>query len=186
MPLRLVVKDQENFFKHVTYVCIGVCTLYIVFDFYMNLSWGDFAKIKVITDALPGTSWVTYTVKCIYTSSLFFTYPLQLTPAINLIEGWIFDKNSAPTKKRYWLQNSFRTVYVAFTIVLSTLTYKFIPTVIELNAAMCCAPIAFTLPVIYHYKLMEKNKCHLAMIIGTIILAVFLVTMIFVEMFKGE
>lgn len=98
MPLRLVVKDHENFFKHVTYVTIGVCTLYIVFDEYMNMCWGDFEHIILITTALPGTSWVTYATKCIYTSSLFFTYPLQLTPAINLIEGWIFDKNSAPTK----------------------------------------------------------------------------------------
>ena len=100
MPLRLVVKDQENFFKHVTYVTVGVLCLYIVFDEYMNLCWGDFSNIVLITTALPGTSWVTYGTKILYTCTLFFTYPLQLAPAINLIEGWIFDKNSAPTAAR--------------------------------------------------------------------------------------
>ena len=103
---------------------VGVLILYIVFDEYMNICWGDFENIILITTALPGTSWVTYGTKCLYTCTLFFTYPLQLAPAINLIEGWIFDKNSAPTAARKCQQNVFRTIYVALTIIICILVFR--------------------------------------------------------------
>ena len=60
------------------------------------------------------------------------------------------------------------------------------PTITEINSACFCAPIAFTLPLIYHYRLIEKNKCHMALIIGTIILCLFLFTMIWVDKYILE
>jgi len=51
----------------------------------------------LITDALPAKGVFTWVLKSLFTVNLFFTYPMQLTPAVTLIESFIFDAKSAPT-----------------------------------------------------------------------------------------
>ena len=98
-------------------------------------------------------SWFTYALKIMFTVNLFFTYPMQLAPAVTLIESFIFDEKSEATVKRMWMQNLIRTLLVAFTIVLAILIYTRISLFIEVIAAATCCPLAFTLPALFHYKL---------------------------------
>lgn len=98
-----------------------------------------------------------------------------MAPAVNLVEGFIFDKNSQPTKTRYWQQNAVRFGMVTFTIVLALLIYNYISLFIEVIAAATCSPLAFTLPALFHYKLKGGNKCHLIIAISTTILTVIMV-----------
>ena len=98
-------------------------------------------------------SWFTYALKMSFTVNLFFTYPMQLAPAVTLIESFIFDEKSEATVKRMWMQNLIRTLLVAFTIVLAILIYTRISLFIEVIAAATCCPLAFTLPALFHYKL---------------------------------
>jgi len=65
---------------------------------------------------------------------------------------------------------------VAFTIVLALLMYKYITVFIELVAASTCSPLAFTLPALFHYKLIRKSKLNLTIVIATILLTIFMVT----------
>ena len=60
---------------------------------------------------------------------------MQLSPAVTLIESFIFDEKSEATAKRMWMQNLIRTVLVAFTIVLALLIYTRISLFIEVIAA---------------------------------------------------
>lgn len=136
----------------------------------------------LITDALPSQSYVTYTLKVLYTINLFFSYPLMISPAINLLEGYIFNTTSKPTKGRYWMQNLFRSMTVAFTIVVALCIYKYISLFIDVVAAATCSPLAFSLPAIFHYKLMGQNKWHLFICIVTVALAVFMVVQAIYEL----
>ena len=119
-----------------------------------------------------------------YTVNLFFSYPMQMTPAVNLIEGFIFDKNSAPTTKRYWQQNAVRACCVIFTIVLALAIYEYISVFIEVVSASTCSPLAFTLPALFHYKLKGGNKAHLMIAILTTLLTVYMVITSIIELVK--
>ena len=44
-------------------------------------------------DALPPTSVATYSLKCLYCVNLFFSYPMQITPAIDILESFIWPNN---------------------------------------------------------------------------------------------
>ena len=90
MPLREIVADQQNFMKLVGAVCMGIFTLYVVFAEWSILSWGNLEPYPMIVDALPETSIFTYSLKVLYTINLFFSYPMQMTPAIQLIEPCCF------------------------------------------------------------------------------------------------
>ena len=95
LPLRSIVQDHKGFFRLSCYVIGAICIAYILFCEYTNMAWG--AKMKkfiLITQSLKSTSAVGYSLKGLYAVNLFFSYPLQISPAINLLEGFIFSTNT--------------------------------------------------------------------------------------------
>ena len=196
LPLKDIVADQMNFTKMVVCVVSGICVFYIVFAEWCNMAYGDqMADYTLIVTALPATSVFSYVLKSLYTVNLFCSYPLMLSPAVNLIEGYIFAKDSKPTRGRYWAQNGVRFGLVAFTITLALLVYPYISTFIEVVAAATCSPLAFTLPALFHWKLCQegvskgKRMCNLLIVICTIILTIYMVitsTITFVKEVSGE
>ena len=134
---------------------------------------------------LPAQNPVTYTLKSMYTVNLFFSYPMQLSPAVNLIESYIFDVKAAPTTKRFWLQNLVRTGIVAFTIVLALLIYPKISLFIEVLAASTCSPLAFTLPAFFHYKLVKKHWTSMTIVVCTCVLTVFMIVSAIIELIES-
>lgn len=63
---------------------------------------------------------------------------------------------------------------IAVTIATAMVFFETIQKFIELMNACSCAPLAFTLPALFDYKLEGGNKCHLVITIVTTILAVFM------------
>ena len=185
LPLRDIVENKEGYLKLVCIVVTSIAIFYIAFAEFTNLGY-DFEhnEYVLITDALPPQSWLTYTLKIAFTVNLFGTYPMQLSPAVNLIEAFIFDANSEVTKKRIMMQNLVRALLVAFTIVLAILVYPYISLFIEVIAAATCCPLAFTLPALFHYKLKGKAKSDLIIVILTLILTVFMVIQAFYALIK--
>ena len=175
MPLREIVADQKNYMKLVMIVLTVIYCLYVLFSEYAVLSYGNQEEYITIMDALPSTSPATYTLKSLYTVNLFFSYPMQLTPAFDIIESFIWPHDQKATKGQYWAQNVLRAGIVAFTICAALLLYPIITVFIEVIAAATCSPLAFTLPALFHYKLMGGNKAHLAIAIITTVLTVFMV-----------
>ena len=176
MPLREIVEDKKNFFKLVCCVVSGICAFYIVFAEFINMSYGPLMEdYVIILSALPPSSGMTYALKSLYTVNLFFSYPLMMSPAINLLESYIFTAKGKPTTGRYWAQNLIRALMVAFTIALALVIYDYITLFIEVISALTCSPLAFTLPALFHYKLMGGAKSSLLIVIATTALTVFMV-----------
>lgn len=185
MPLRLIVEDQKNFFKVICVTVSCICCLYISFSEFTNAAYGaNMADYVLITNALPSQSAVTYTIKSMYTLNLFCSYPLQMAPAVNLIEGFMFEKEKKPTQGRIWVQNLIRTLLVAFTITLALLVYNYITLFIDVVAAATCSPLAFTLPALYHWKLKSHSWPNLMIAVVTTGLTVFMVGQAVYQLFN--
>ena len=131
---------------------------------------------SLITSRLPATSPLTYAIQCMYTVNLFCSYPLQLSPAVTLLESYVFDTVNKPTPTRYWMQNLARTGMVAFTIVVGLSIYSKIDLFLDILSAATCSPLAFTLPALFHYKLCGYNKSDLFIVIVTTALSIFMVS----------
>ena len=161
--------------------CIAI--LYIAFAEFTNLAYGnEMEDFELITTALPATSVMSYILKSLYTVNLICSYPLMITPAVSLLEGYMFGKGSKPSTKRYWMQNLFRTCIVAFTITFALLVYNYINYFLEIVSAATCSPLAFTLPALFHYKLKGKGKPQLFIAIFTTALTFFMIGQAIYEM----
>ena len=68
--------------------------------------------------------------------------------------------------------------------MLAILVYRYITVFIEVIAAATCSPLAFTLPALFHYKLIRKSKLNLFIVISTILLTIFMVTTSIIALIK--
>lgn len=108
--------------------------------------------------------------------NLIFTYPLVIFPANQIIEGYLFGK-MPKSKKRQWFKNISRGIMVAFTVVIAILLGTSLDKFLALLGALGCTPISFTLPTLFHYKLVAKTKkekyIDIALIVVSLIITVF-------------
>ena len=66
---------------------------------------------------------------------------------------------------------------MAITIVLALMIFDYISLFIEIVSSATCAPLAFTLPALFHYKLKggPRKTAHLILVILTVCLCIFMV-----------
>lgn len=119
-------------------------------------------------------------MRLVFIVNLIFTYPLAIYPTNMIIEGYLF-KGWAKTKKRQWSKNLYRTLMVLFTMCVSCSLHTTLDKFVSLVGALCCVPIAFTLPTMFHLKLLAKTRCQI--IFDYILIVVSIMMMIFSSVF---
>ena len=144
MILTIVIAFITVFYLFVGNLC------YFVWD-------GKHLEAPLITDKLDGRNPAVIIVDVIWIINLIFTYPLVLHPGNIVIESYVYAK-MGPSIKRTWLKNISRTILVAFTVILSVALMETLDKLESINGAFACIPLAFTLPNLFHYKLIAKTR----------------------------
>lgn len=96
-------------------------------------------------------------IDVIWIINLIFTYPLVLYPATMVFESYVYAKVPR-SNKRTWMKNVTRTLFVAFTVVLSVSLLDTLDKLESINGAFACIPLAFMLPALFHYKLVAETR----------------------------
>jgi amino acid permease len=87
-----------------------------------------------------------------------FTYPLQIAPANNVLESYLFG-GWEKGKKRQCGKNISRTVVVFLSCLVVVVLYDYISELLEIVAALTAIPMAFMLPPLFHLKLENLSTC---------------------------
>ena len=111
----------------------------------------------LVTDMYPASKFPIILIDIIWIINVIVTYPLVLHPANMVLESYLF-KGMTKSKKRTWLKNISRTILVGFTVVLSISLMDTLDKLESVNGAFACIPLAFTLPTLFHYKLVAETK----------------------------
>lgn len=153
-----------------------VFVIYLAFGEFCYFIYGDALNTPLITSNLPASSPVSWIIKILFTINLIFSYPLILYPANIIIESYVFSKLQFSIMRK-WLKNLYRTVMVAFTVVIALLLGNKLGSFLAFLGAFACTPIAFTLPTLFHYKLCAETKCE--KILDLTLLVISLIIMVF-------
>ena len=127
-------------------------TTYVILGEFCYFVYGNDLTRPLIMSNWDDSKWYVITLKILYCINLIFTYPLMLFPAFQVMEAYAF-KGWRSGKKRMWGKNIFRSIIVIFTIVLAIWLDEKLDKFLALLGGFACAPIAFTLPCLFHYKL---------------------------------
>lgn len=151
LPVYESIKNPDKFVKiyaSVFVVLVGLNTTLAVTGF---AAYGNGVEALVLLNLPSGFS--PLYIRSAYSLAMLCTFPLQLLPAMRLVENIFFEKVKNPSMGRKMRKNLFRTLYVCFLSVVAIVGSTSLDHFISLIGAACGIPLAFVFPAMCHNAL---------------------------------
>ncbi|KAI5963666.1 AVT4 [Candida pseudojiufengensis] len=125
IPIQESMIYPQNFPKVLYKVMITITLMFIIIGTLGYLTFGSHIKTVILLN-LPQDSILIIMTQFFYSLAILLSTPLQLFPAIRLIESKLFSLNSSGkiSKKVKWFKNLFRTLFVCLTAFIAFLGGK--------------------------------------------------------------
>ncbi|KAK8192480.1 hypothetical protein M8818_007648 [Zalaria obscura] len=158
LPIQSSMK-QPGRFSLLLYTVMFIIT--IIFTAVGALSYATFGEntsTEVISN-FPQDSKLVNAVQFLYSLAVLVGTPVQLFPAVRIIEGKIFGhrsgKQSNTTK---WKKNAFRAGLVVVCGIIAIMGASDLDKFVALIGSFACVPLVYIYPAYLHYKGMANNK----------------------------
>ena len=162
LPMKQSMAEPDKFTGILKNGFCVITILYTVFPLVVYLCYGSVTK-DMITSNLPDGNFIVVLVELSYSIGLYFTYPIQMWPAIQILEGSrayrslkICVKSIKTFEDEEWNElvpsMVFRTVLVLITLLCATTIPKF-GTFVAIIGSISCSLIAYILPSLFSIKL---------------------------------
>ncbi|KAK4133860.1 hypothetical protein BT67DRAFT_32831 [Trichocladium antarcticum] len=122
-------------------------------------TFGRDTQIEII-DNFPQASPLVNAVQFLYAVAVLVGTPVQLFPALRIIEGRVFGqhrsgKRSVRTK---WVKNGFRFAVVVFCGLVSLAGTGNLDRFVALIGSVACVPLVYVYPAYLHYKGVARSR----------------------------
>ena len=155
MPIMQTSECPEKFDKILVLAMITVTVLFISLGLAGYLAFGNMAGVQAITMEMPYSDLLVQLMLFLMIWMVIFTYPIFIWPANITIESYtvdlIFKKKSST--ESFWLKNVSRLAVCTLGAYCSIELQQVLAKFFGLIGAICCGPIALTLPSLCHLKL---------------------------------
>lgn len=113
----------------------------------------------VVLVNLPQDDKFVNVVQFLYSIAIMLSTPLQLFPAVRIMEQSIFSLSSGKYNTTVkWQKNIFRSLTVLGCSVISWLGAKDLDKFVSLVGSLACVPLCFCYPAMLHYKACAKTR----------------------------
>jgi len=179
LPIRNAMAKQERFIPLFLGVFACIALLFCLFGLIGYISYKERVETVVLLN-LPRDNILTVVVNVGYMLALCFSTPLMFLPAARITELWAFGASENDPDKdgdRIWLINAMRTLEVFVFCLIAVLCGPYFERFLAFVGALCCAPVAFVYPPLFHLILCADSSS--AKAVDTIMLVFGFCAMIF-------
>ena len=152
LPIQSSMKKPEHF-DRLLYIVMTIIT--VLFTAVGALSYGTFGeqtKTEIISN-FPQTDKFVNAVQFLYSMAVLVGTPVQLFPAIRIMEGRIFLRGSGKRDPRIkWKKNAFRTGIVILCCIIAALGAESLDKFVALIGSFACVPLVYIYPAYLHWK----------------------------------
>ncbi|CDH53321.1 amino acid transporter [Lichtheimia corymbifera JMRC:FSU:9682] len=157
IPIAESMKEPSKFPSVLRRVLGVITVLFIALGAISYLTFGEDVQTIILLN-LPSKDPMVSSIQTLYSLAICLSIPLQLFPAIRIMENGLFTtrsgKNNAVVK---WQKNVFRVLVVFLCAWIAIVGSKdkldkFVP----LIGALFCIPLCFVFPPLFHLKAMEE------------------------------
>lgn len=158
LPIQGSMKRPERF-DMLLYAVMTIIT--ILFTAVGALSYGTFGvetKTEIISN-LPQTDRLVNTVQFLYSLAILVGTPVQLFPAVRIVEGKLFGLASGkgdPSIK--WKKNVFRTCVVLCCALIAAAGAGDLDKFVSLIGSFACVPLVYIYPAYLHWKGVAETR----------------------------
>ncbi|KAJ9479420.1 Vacuolar amino acid transporter 3 [Pseudozyma hubeiensis] len=151
IPITESMKEPEKFPRALTGVMAGVMVLFASAGGLSYMAFGSKIQTVVITN-LPQTSRFVQAMQFLYSIAILLSTPLQLFPALAVLEKGIFTKSGKYNWKVKTEKNLFRFLVVAVSCLAAWAGANDLDKFVSLIGSVACVPLCFIYPPLLHLK----------------------------------
>jgi proton-coupled amino acid transporter len=152
LPIQSSMKHPENFSKLLYLVMAIITVIFTSVGFLCYGTFGDRVSVEVINN-FPQSSKLVNAVQFLYAIAVMVGEPVQLFPAIRIIEGKVFGRRSGKRDATMkWKKNAFRTTLCVSCGVIAAVGASNLDKFVALIGSFACVPLVYIYPAYLHYK----------------------------------
>lgn len=159
IPIHASMRHPEKFEPLLAVVMLLITCIFTSIGALCYATFGERTQIEVINN-FPQTSRLVNAVQFIYALAVLIGNPVQLFPAMRILEGKIFGphrsgKKSLGTK---WKKNAFRASLVVLCCAIAIGGSANLDRFVALIGSVACVPLVYCYPPFLHYRAVAQTK----------------------------
>ncbi|KIK10232.1 hypothetical protein K443DRAFT_670855 [Laccaria amethystina LaAM-08-1] len=157
IPITDAMREPHKFPATLTGVMAFLLVLFGGAGILAYLTFGSDIQTVVLVN-LDSSSKMVQAVQFLYALAILLSVPLQLFPAIRILENGIFTRSGKADPKVKWLKNCFRFGMVAICTIISWLGAADLDKFVAFIGSFACVPLCYVYPAMLHYRACARTR----------------------------
>ncbi|KAF8150727.1 vacuolar amino acid transporter 4 [Crassisporium funariophilum] len=168
IPITDAMREPHKFPAALTGVMAFLLFLFGGAGVLAYLTFGSEIQTVVLVN-LNSKSKMVQSVQFLYALAIMLSVPLQLFPAIRILENGIFTRSGKADTRVKWQKNTFRFAMVLVCTVISVLGAADLDKFVAFVGSFACVPLCYVYPAMLHYRACSRTRKQKAADIALII-----------------
>ncbi|KAH9905831.1 transmembrane amino acid transporter protein-domain-containing protein [Xylariomycetidae sp. FL2044] len=152
LPIQSSMAKPERFEWLLAVIMFIITVVFTAVGALCYATFGEKTQIEIINN-FPQTSRFVNAVQFLYSLAVLVGTPVQLFPAVRIMEGRIFGPRSGKKSRRTkWIKNAFRTLLVVLCGAVSIIGAGNLDRFVALIGSFACVPLVYIYPAYLHYR----------------------------------
>ncbi|ORX61665.1 hypothetical protein DM01DRAFT_1361395 [Hesseltinella vesiculosa] len=150
IPVAESMREPHKFPRVLALTMVGITFIFLSVGFLSYLAFGNQVQTVILLN-LPSNPAVN-AVQALYALAICLSIPLQLFPAIRIVETAVFSRSGKHNWVVKWQKNVFRLLTVLVCSTIAIAGSEDLDKFVSLVGATCCVPLCFLFPPLFHLK----------------------------------
>ncbi|OAT05456.1 amino acid transporter [Blastomyces gilchristii SLH14081] len=151
IPIQESMKKPHKFPGVLALVMIMITTVFLSMGMLGYAAFGSKTETVVLLN-LPQDSKVVNGIQFLYSLAILLSTPLQLFPAIRILENELFTRSGKYNPGIKWKKNGFRSLLVVFCALVAWGGAADLDKFVALVGSFACVPLVYVYPPMLHLK----------------------------------
>jgi proton-coupled amino acid transporter len=157
IPITQSMKEPEKFPAALGGVMLFITILFTSIGALSYAAFGSSTKTVILSN-LPQSNRFVNAVQLLYSIAILLSTPLQLFPAIRILETALFTKSGKYSPKTKWTKNMFRIFIVISASFFAWVGANDLDKFVSLIGSFACVPLVFIYPPLLHLKGVSQTR----------------------------
>ncbi|RYP66412.1 hypothetical protein DL771_007821 [Monosporascus sp. 5C6A] len=157
IPIQESMKTPSKFPKVMFYVMIIITVLFVTMGAFSYAAYGSKTETVVLLN-LPQDDKLVNGVQLLYSLAILLSTPLQIFPAIRIMENALFTKSGKYNPYIKWQKNGFRFLTVFLCALIAWGGADDLDKFVALVGNFACIPLVYIYPPMLHYRGVARTK----------------------------
>jgi len=157
IPITDAMKEPRRFPAVLTGVMLFLMVLFGGAGILSYLTFGSKVQTVVIVN-LDSESKLVQAVQFLYSMAILLSAPLQLFPAVRIMENGLFTRSGKANVFVKWQKNIFRFFIVMVCTGISWAGAKDLDKFVSFIGSFACVPLCYVYPPMLHYKACARTR----------------------------